>query len=736
MLIWAKEPMFRPVPVDTIGDGDGPDGETLFDAYSQWKLGHGLSYDRDIQARFGALDDVTLLRKLSLDEEDTIIGTTPGRPLLKVSADALEEAVSSAPVASEATQSSNAFRGYSDIWVPLPIRSSGVAEKLADQTLPAYVAPEALDASKTVVIGIIDDAMNVAHENFTDDTGASRFDYLWVQDAATLPLGKNEAGSSFVAYGREVDHSDIEAAREKHGSNEEAIWRQLHMVETGDDYRRTSLQNRRSHGTHIADLAGGETAPDEQTVHRRLIGVQLPVLATQDTSGAALIAVVADAVRYIYQRALRISQALNTQVPVIINLSYGIAVGARDGKHMLDRLLEKYAQSYRKATEKLGAPSKEKCAAPAITVLPAGNGHLARGHASSQNGPLDLRLQIQPQDETSSYLEVWIPNDASSIQLDIAPPGMEAQTVVFDQLKLDAPVSMLDREAWLLKDDKSGRAVCRVTFDEPGEFLDQDSASLHWRVLVAIAPSASLQNRPTAPSGEWTICANAVDSSGGISAWIARDENLSGFPNLGRQPYFLDDAYENALFDERGDLAVDGTPSNLTIQRDKTVSGIGHTAGSSSPTAPVLVGANFQDNRHAAPYCAAGGRQNSAHTVNGAIISADSDCSRLLPGMLAAGNRSGSVVAQNGTSVAVPQVVRWIADTLSEMPANKRATFDANKELLAAFGSHKQQPPRPTQTRTEMQTEPEIRFERLQGGFLSTHGSTAIDRGVLSKLQA
>jgi hypothetical protein len=54
--------------------------------------------------------------------------------------------------------------------------------------------------------------------------------------------------------------------------------------------------------------------------------------------------------------------------------------------------------------------------------------------------------------------------------------------------------------------------------------------------------------------------------------------------------------------------------------------------------------------------------------------SAIADTSRLLPGILAAGVRSGSAFALSGTSVATPHVVRWIAGEIAK-PAN-RSGFD------------------------------------------------------------
>src|SRR5271166_5506697 len=50
------------------------------------------------------------------------------------------------------------------------------------------------------------------------------------------------------------------------------------------------------------------------------------------------------------------------------------------------------------------------------------------------------------------------------------------------------------------------------------------------------------------------------------------------------------------------------------------------------------------------------------------------DDSRVHSGLLAAGSRSGSVVAMNGTSVAAPQIARAVADDLAAGGNGDRAT--------------------------------------------------------------
>jgi hypothetical protein len=66
-----------------------------------------------------------------------------------------------------------------------------------------------------------------------------------------------------------------------------------------------------------------------------------------------------------------------------------------------------------------------------------------------------------------------------------------------------------------------------------------------------------------------------------------------------------------------------------------------------------------------------------------------SEDSKVHAGVLAAGSRSGSVVALNGTSVAAPQITRWIADELANGNPGDR---NAVKALAQA---HEAAPPNP-----------------------------------------
>jgi len=160
----------------------------------------------------------------------------------------------------------------------------------------------------------------------------------------------------------------------------------------------------------------------------------------------------------------------------------------------------------------------------------------------------------------------------------------------------------------------------------------------------------------TAPSGIWEIEASANLVSGTkIEAWIQRDDSPLGYRSAGRQSYFDDEVYER--FDELGDLQIEDNAS--TVKRAGTLSGI--ATGASF----VVLGGYQGRDKELSLYSASG-----SDAIRHPDASATSDTSRSLGGILGAGNRSGSVAAISGTSVAVPQAVRWIAAEVAK-PGNR-----------------------------------------------------------------
>ena len=577
----------------------------------------------------------------------------------------------------------------------LPIRTQSAGPKLGTTAVDGYGilsnAPPGSDPNKLVIVGLIDDAINIGHRRFRDVLGNSRVDRFWMQD------GKHQSNS--VPFGREYSTGDITEKINENPNDDDAIMRELGLIATPDrPYLPTALRMHASHGTHVADLAAGYDPEEENAVNRRIIAVQLPVFASQDTSGASLMASIISASDYIFKRAEKMSRDLGVSIPVVLNFSYGFGGGPRNGQHIVERALRKQAEQYRQKTEAMssGVP------APAELVLPAGNGHLSRTHACGA-GPLantapvlDFNLRVQPEDRSSSFVEIWFSEKTHHISVRVETPDGLEETFPFDlasgydnQVSLDSDMVLAEPEASDLHSFKEGTIVARISVDRPNlpppvanhtePVPTTEDCTPFWRVVLALGPSTCLRaNQTPCPHGIWKVaCQGHANGRGAIQAWIQRDEAVGGFGESGRQAYFDDTVYEDNRFDEIGDVVVtDQDQPESIVKRDGTVSGIAtNPVGESKPL--LVIGGALWDSDRAAVYSAADNdtKRSAPHFL------APSESSRILTGINATATRNGGQVTMGGTSVAAPQVVRLLADKLESIAPNKYATFDARRFL-------------------------------------------------------
>ncbi|MEO1420071.1 MAG: hypothetical protein AAFU66_03845, partial [Pseudomonadota bacterium] len=543
----------------------------------------------------------------------------------------------------------------------LPIRISSIARPLA--TIPPYSPPASLDDKKTAIVAVIDDSIAAVNPRFQtydpSEQRETRFDYFWVQDA------KARSGLSAVTYGREVLKAEIDAVIAKDELTEDEMFRQLNLVTPMTrEYLPNPLRKRISHGTHVAELAAGYSIDDADARNIRLIGVQLPMPATLDTSGSSLIAVMFDAMEYVLQRSCLMAATLGFAVPLFVNISYGFSSGPRNTKGLLEQKIDSVIRRYRKFLKAANLTGWEH---PVIEFcVPAGNQHLMRCHAqtdkkgSSKRHKLETTLLLPPQDRTSSFLEVWLPQAAKKLKLTITAPGLKQYVMRY---ALSAPSTMPPgRDAHVLQVGGSStpdidKMIARVTLDVPSQSVSLVGPSHYYRVLIAFAPTRVMDSsRPAAPAGEWHISAEAkISKNERIDAWILRDTPVIGEGIRGEQAYFRDDAYEDDLFDAVGDpLVFDRADSQ--IRRDGTRSGL------ATPRKHVVtVGGFYLHNRAGTAYSAAG-----SDTIEGPDVMAPTETCRSLLGVPGIGMRTGSALSLNGTSVAAPQIVKMLCDTVKK----------------------------------------------------------------------
>lgn len=536
-------------------------------------------------------------------------------------------------------------------WTSLPPSESpeqpakGPAEPAADAPVPRG----------TVIMGVIDDGIAFAHERFRKVVGGtteSRVAYWWLQDGPASPpyppsLPPPNPPRTPPSYGCELDRGQINALL-AHMVDEDPLYREARLI----DFRRDRHQSaawRISHGTHVMDVACGAD-PSQSCNDRPIICVQLPISVTADTSGGHLFKYVVDAIWYILDRASKIPGAAHC--PVVINLSYGRLEGPHDGTSDIELAIEIIvALIWRFRRVRLRV------------ILPAGNSYLSRTHAEIKFATaaevVTLPWRVLPDDQTPSFLEIWLParpsgSSSNRIELTITAPTGESHTI---------------DEAGLPVQWTGGGPV----YAEARYYVSPLTNRRMFRISLAATTDLDA-TAPLAPAGVWRIDLKNIllTTDEAVHAWVQRDDTLYGFPLRGRQSYFDDPDY--VRFDQPGqDKETDD--SGALAQRDSTLNSI---ATGDSPVVPIVIGGYLRKERAFAKYSSAGAETPPPRWPD---ATAPSEDSRVHQGILAAGSRSGSVVPLNGTSVAAPQVARIVADDLAAGGNGDRNMVHARAEL-------------------------------------------------------
>lgn len=496
-----------------------------------------------------------------------------------------------------------------------------------------------------VVSCVIDDGLAFAHERFCSDDGTTRIEYFWDQQVPSPIWGD-------WTYGREISKRDAVEGIDRRMADS----RHAGLVDEDEVYRRSGqvdhalsghkpLAAAATHGAHVMDLACRPLAPPPAD-DWPIIAVQLPTATVADTSGATLGPQVYNGLCYAIAKAETLADG-GKPLPLVANVSYGTIAGPHDGSSALEMAMDELIAC---------------CASTLQVVLPAGNNHLSRCHAHFSLAPgqsRELGWRVLPDDWTESHLEIWLPPGSPSLNVTImAPDGAASAAFGWGE------------EQQLL--DGAG-LVGLASYYPPG------GADARAMLRLSLAPTADPRGvLPLAPAGLWRIGLSNPQGSGGgcdIDAWIQRDDTAPGYPQRGRQSYFDDPAY--ARYDDGG-RAIDVDTHPLTVasyvRREGTLNAIATGART------IVVGGFRRVDRAPACYSASGplpapGRgQPSPHGPDAMLPSDDTASQR---GQLAAGTRSGSCVAMNGTSVAAPQAARCLAERIANAQPNDRAALFA-----------------------------------------------------------
>lgn len=500
----------------------------------------------------------------------------------------------------------------------LPLRRRMLAQPDSAGVLPAVgEVPAAKATAPKALVGIIDHAINVVHDRFRNGN-ASRVAHAWYQ-------GADAPGGACLPFGREWSAAELTDLIAAHGGSDERILRAMGMLDkrrAGED----PLHFRHSHGTHVLDLAAGEDPASDAAKAANILAVILPPVVARESSGSILPVFLLQGFDYLLRRA----RAVSKTAPLYVNVSLGVSGGPRGGKSVIEA-----------GVEALIAEHRAKGGGPVTFVSPSGNRNLAEGHAWGDE-TLQVTWRVQPGDRTSNHIDCRIAG-SGPVTLSLTPPDGAKTTVALNEG--DAQRLMQD-----------GNVVGRAVLDCP------EPDRLHLGLSLAATEPVDSGRRP-ARAGAWTL---EVSAAGGaeIDAWILRDDSPPGYSDGGRQSYFSHPGYERYKHRRPfGDVETEDPIPPGVVERSGALNALSTGAG-----AVTIGGYRHRDSLRlgeAIPSLYSAGPLRDARTINrgeSVTVSAVSDRSRVLSGVLGASTLSGGTNPMNGTSVAAPQAVRLLAE--------------------------------------------------------------------------
>lgn len=464
-----------------------------------------------------------------------------------------------------------------------------------------------------VTLGIVDDGCCLAHERLRPG-GRTRFLYVWDQ-SRNSPGEKPWRQFPGINYGRELSARQINRLLTLYPNlgelEERKVYQTLGRSDWGSDGRK--------HGAGVAHLlisnASVSVATDTATQpDSPLIFVQLPATTVADTSGGSLGLHVIDGARYVVQRTKETAAALGfKEWKTIINISLGSVAGPHDGSTIAEMALTELASD-----------------GIVQIVIAAGNAANWKVHAKrtiSLDRPGRFDVMVPPDNPRETYVEVWLPEvgvsgtpirpDQFTIEA-ISPSGVRSGPVTVGQAALYGSGDRVSASVLFARRAAQGNTGTMILLAFRATNAD------------AIVPSEA------PPYGVWSITMSLRgEDRAEVHAWVERNDVIVG-RRAPQRSYFVDDATE--YVGSQFTLGSIANGSNVAIVgayrvADGTIaeySGSGPTRGSTGRLGPDYFG--------------------------------PSDESAFLPGVQVPGFYSGSFTRMSGTSIAAPQIARWIAD--------------------------------------------------------------------------
>jgi len=538
---------------------------------------------------------------------------------------------------------------------PWPAQAAGMAA-------PKHA--QAARSGPSVVVGVIDDGLSFANMRFCVPLAnggpgrATRFLSLWDQGG---PAPARAVPG--CAYGR----AQGTAALNRHIAG--SVDAGSGQVDEDATYQRAGyreVRHRITHGTHVLDLAAGAAGAGAATAPH-IVGVQVPGKVLEDTSCASTTVFLLDALHHILAEADRAFPAAPAG-PALVNISLGNIAGPHDGSSVFEAALGEVIRLRRRLD------------AGFHVVMPAGNSLLSRCHAQlllPAGKARTLTWRMPPADGTPNFLELWLRPGASRALRTSPVPDLQRLTLTLTSPRGDTCTVTAGQTKALRV---AGHTVAMVSLQAR---VANGRASM---ALLAVAPTqAGDGGGPSAPSGAWAVMlslAKEADATGlNVQAYIQRDDIAFGRRSRARQSIFEDAGYRR--YSPQGRVQLHDDDAAACVRRAGTFNGLA-TAAEVDVAGGAVHGGPANRPLAAAPYSSVEApgltaKAGSKRTHQTAVT----EDSAVLHGVLAAGTRSGSVVALSGTSMAAPQLLRslWAGAAGSPGGPGVGQAIDADRRL-------------------------------------------------------
>ena len=480
----------------------------------------------------------------------------------------------------------------------------------------ATLGHSATPAPSRTWLGVIDDGCPFAHERLRDPAGASRVRLLWDPAARAGAPGAGVLPAR-LGYGREYRP---DRAGPIQGADEQAHYAAFDMPDFP--------VRRATHGCGVLDLLAGQPNPlpmqFEAGAHATdragmlpVAGVLLPKDALDEGCRTGFGVRVLDALRYLVDAVERYHQANGSRDPtvrLVVNLSYGSLAGPHDGSSILESAMDELIHERGNLAIVLAAGNTIDPVRPTHALM------VSDGKAIQPR----LAWQIQPDDRTDSFVEIWFDADVDldRVALRVTAPGGATHAVRVG-------------DAMALK--RCGTVVAGVVFARRSALGTSGTMA-----LIALIAADPIDGAPGAPGGTWTIDLDYRGAKGSVHAWIERDDLVPGQGRRRQQSWF-------------DGLSAEAEPLRYTL------SSIAHGRYTT-----VVGGMRLADG--SVPSYSASGPSRNRRGRQGPDISAPSDRGRVTTGLRVAGTLTGISQVFSGTSAAAPIAARWIANWFARQP--------------------------------------------------------------------